>query len=420
MTEQFNSALQYLYGAMCSHPEDGKFVLQGLLEIFDDLPINAQRIIEGVQFVYSRPQKASAKKVWDYCNDKGYVEVHSLLQSAAKAPSAMLWKSKLKMIEDEINISKIKIAIDEIKREEDLEVVLDKIGDLSKFSKYDKGFFSAIDSDIDSIISGKSLKRISTGYPTLDMQINGGLPLGDVSVVAGSTGSGKSAFCLNIAYHAIKSGSANVTIYSLEMTSSTNLRRLASIHSGIPARDIGNCEGSKKALSLFSEAYLNGSLRIRSASTSLSQIRNQTIIDSKWSDKPNIVLVDYTGLVDHKSKNSYERMSEISRELRQIALDSGSAILEVIQLNREYRKHNDLHETERAPILSDLRDSGQIEQDASVILMIHSPKTEEDLKWKPKEVWIRKNRDGTPDVFFRAEFDGPTFTFRERVKVVYD
>jgi replicative DNA helicase len=279
-----------------------------------------------------------------------------------------------------------------------------------------------LEKEADFILSGKSIPRIATGLSEIDNLIGGGFPLGDVSVIAGSTGSGKSALALNAVYHALKFELANVTIYSLEMTAGTNLRRLASIHSGIPAKRIGEDQASRNALEAFTRAYKKGLLKIRSASTNLAQIRAQAVADAKWSDKPNLVLVDYTGLVQHKGSSSYERMSEISRELRQVALDSNTALVEVVQLNREYRKHNDTHSDERAPILSDLRDSGQIEQDASVIIMIHKPRDGQDdpmtggpLFWQDREVWVRKSRDGQADVFGKTEFNGPTFKFRDKL-----
>jgi replicative DNA helicase len=330
----------------------------------------------------------------------------------------MLWGHKVKNIVDVIRKKQIESAVRSINFGGSVQDVLEQVSALSKFSANRKGFFCDLDKEIKAIIEGRAVRRISTGVPDLDAFLGGGFALGDVSVVAGATGSGKSAFALNVAYHVLKHQIASVTIYSLEMTASTNLRRLAAIHSGVSAGAVGKCEASRKALEAFGRAYRDGLLKIRGASTGLAEMRSQAVIDGKWSDKPNLTIVDYTGLIQHKGKSSYERMSEISRELRQIALDSGSALLEVVQLNREYKKQMDSNSAEdtRPPILSDLRDSGQIEQDATVILMIHSLKDSFQNGWSTKEIWIRKNRDGEVDEHIEMDFHGPTFRFKEVIE----
>jgi replicative DNA helicase len=405
--------------AVCIHKPDleGKKVLNSLVSIWDLLPPYVAQIVEGIQDVYSKPVKVSAKAVWDYCNSRKYFQTEMWLRNIATFDVLNQWEYKLGVVMSTAKRFRIKNAFARVDLDADLDSVIKQIGDLSKFSKYDESFFSDLAIVHDEILGGKRTKKITTGFRQLDSALDGGFPVGDVSVIAGSTGSGKSAFVLNSAFHALRSGETQVTIYSLEMTARTIFQRLASIASGVSPKYLGGCDISKRALDYLKTQYFEGNLRIRGATTSISQIRNQALVDSKWGEKAQMVIVDYTGLVDHKAKSSYERMSEISRELRQIALDANCAMIEVVQLNREYKKQQDTAQPDakRPPILTDLRDSGQIEQDASVILMLHTPPYESDTEWKPMEAYLRKNRDGQNEQRASLEFRGASFQFKEIV-----
>jgi replicative DNA helicase len=407
----------YLLSTMLHRPNsEGKKVLSELLNIWEFLPPNVKAVVEAVQDVYSRPVKQISRAVRDYLVFKGQSNLEAWLLNAHQNDIVTYWEQRLNFILDEAKRIKIRNAFSKIDLNDDIDNVLKQIGELSKLSKYDESFFANIEDDIAEIIDGKSVSRIKTRYHFLDQVLNGGLPIGDVSVIAGSTGSGKSAFAINIANNILKSGEAQVTIYSLEMTAKTIVKRFASIYSGIPHNLLGGCDASKRALEFFADQYRKGNLKVRALTTNLTQIRNQAVVDSKWGEKPQVVIIDYTGLLDHKAKSSYERMTEISKELRQIALDANCAMIEVVQLNRAYKQHNDTSVEKRPPILSDMRDSGQIEQDASVVLMTHSLEdTDPENKWKPKEVWVRKNRDGFTDKGLSFDFKGETFEFREYV-----
>jgi replicative DNA helicase len=421
MSSRFETHLSYLVGALGNYPSDGRRICTTLLAHTEYLPQVIRDLLPIALEAYHKNEFAEWPELADIADAKGKPHLRQALISTKDQASSSMWEWHCERLLELVKIERIRKDISSIDFDGPLTAIMERIGELSKHNANVTGFFSDLEKEADFILSGKSIPRIATGLSEIDNLIGGGFPLGDVSVIAGSTGSGKSALALNAVYHALKFELANVTIYSLEMTAGTNLRRLASIHSGIPAKRIGEDQASRSALEAFTRAYKKGLLKIRSASTNLAQIRAQAVADAKWSDKPNLVLVDYTGLVQHKGSSSYERMSEISRELRQVALDSNTALVEVVQLNREYRKHNDTHSDERAPILSDLRDSGQIEQDASVILMIHKPRDGQDdpmtggpLFWQDREVWVRKSRDGQADVFGKTEFNGPTFKFRDK------
>lgn len=407
----------YLMRTMIHAPQVwGKKVLAELLTIFEQMPPDYQRLTEAVQDIYARPVKISCKLVWDYCRTRSWFDLELLLRNIQQNDICVQWEWNLKQVMSEAKRARIAQAISRIDLTAPLDELTKSLGDLSKLSKYDDSFFADLGETKKEIYEGKKIPRITTGFRGLDHALDGGLPVGDVSVIAGSTGSGKSTLAYNIALNALKAGDAHVTIYSLEMTARDVFARMVAMDTGIDARHIGGCDRTRKSSDFLEKAYLDGDFKIRANTTNLHQIRNQAVIDSKWGTKKKLLIVDYTGLVKHDSKNSYERMSEISVELRQIALDSNSAVLEVVQFNREYKKANDLHAESRPPVLTDLRDSGQIEQDASVILMLHDPKKQDltDEQWKPKDLFIRKNRHGRNDFAFALEFNGSAYQFKER------
>lgn len=407
----------YLMRAMIFSPDTaGKKILAELLGIFEQMPPIFQQITEAIQDVYSKPVKISGKLVWDYCNSRGWFDLHGWIKNIISNDATFQWQYHLDFVLNEAKRERIIHAIQSIDLTSETDELIKALGELSKLSKYDQSYFSDLDEVAESIFKGEKLKRIPSGLRGLDHALDGGFPIGDVSVIAGSTGSGKSALAYFLALNALKSGNAQVSIYSLEMTARDVFARMASMDSGINQKFLGGCDQSKKSINYLKSQYHAGNLRIRANTTNLAQIRNQAIVDSKWGEKPQMIIVDYTGLVDHKSKSTYEKMSEISIALRQIALDAKCAMIEVVQLNREYKKAYDTHTEARPPILTDLRDSGQIEQDASVILMLHTPKTESlvDSPWKPRELYLRKNRHGQNELIFDLEFNGSAYQFKER------
>lgn len=414
---------RYFISVFLNYPIDGMKICQKLMPYVGRMSRLLNELIPFAFEVYSHDSMAGISEFRSVAVLKSNHDLDFMLYTYCQViTGSALWEWHAEKLIEEIQKNDILNHVKKINEHDSLEEILAKVAGLSRFSAQKDSFFANIQKDIDEIKSGKASAFIPTGFDGLDKYIGGGLPLGDVVVVSGATGSGKSAFTLNIVYNVLKNERAVVTIYSLEMTAKTVIRRLASIHSGVDARFVGGCAHSQKSLDAFGRAFEKGILKIRSASTNLAQIRTQSVVDSKWNDKPNLILVDYTGLVSHKGKSSYERMSEISMELRQVALDSNASMLEVIQFSREYKKANDLHEEERLPVLSDLRDSGQIEQDASIVLMLHKPKTGqfgdygEALEWQDRQVFVRKNRDGETDDFFPLHFKGRTFQFRSRSK----
>lgn len=242
---------------------------------------------------------------------------------------------------------------------------------------------------------------INTGLYKLDRALNG-LQAGSLNVIAARPSMGKTSFMLNIARNAAKSGH-NVFIISLEMTKTSLVDRMIVAESGITSNNY-------KAGRLSPDEYkymLKGKERISAlpieindtAMMTVQQIKSQAK-KLKRKNKCDIVLIDYLQLIDApymKDMTRNNEISEITRTLKIMAKELELPVVLLSQLNRDVERRID-----KIPILSDLRDSGAIEQDADVVLFIHRDYYYNDQADKHKGiVRIAKNREGyTGDIDF--------------------
>lgn len=243
---------------------------------------------------------------------------------------------------------------------------------------------------------------IGTGFFRLDTCL-GGLERGDVVIIGARPAVGKSALGLQLAKHFQKSGLA-VGYFNLEMLDKQIYQRFVAQESGISLGRIRNAKKFQddKEKEIFSRA--NGRL---SESNVHLFTGGKTVADIRAKSKNfDVVIVDYLQLVEARSTysgNRVQEVSEVSRELKNLASDLHSVVIVLSQLNRET-------ERKKRPTLSDLRESGAIEQDASVVL----------LMWRQGEdraMSVEKNRQGNLGEFV-YEFDGPHMTFKETNKRV--
>lgn len=186
----------------------------------------------------------------------------------------------------------------------------------------------------------------------------------DFVIVAGVTGGGKSGLALNLLEDL--STDYKCLYFNLEMVQQELLQRLIALKSGLPQDEIAKMDKlssdiQNKATAAINE-YSRREIHIISKSQTLDTIRaNIAMNDTK---KHMIVIIDHIGLIGTKARNSYERMTEIAKELRKYSLDFNCTIIGLCQLNRDAIKSND------GPKLSMLRDSGEIEQSASKAVFV--------------------------------------------------
>ena len=248
--------------------------------------------------------------------------------------------------------------------------------------------------------SGTGVTGVATGFLDLD-RIVGGLQPGNVIVVAARPSMGKTALALGIAEHAALSQERSVAIFSLEMSGDELIQRLLAstaivdagrIRAGRLAPEdwsrIGRAADRLSAARLFiddSEGVTVGEMR-----TKTRRLKSREGLD--------LLVVDYIQLMEGgrrmRDENRVQEISTISRGLKMLARDLAVPIICVSQLNRAPDARPD-----KRPMLSDLRESGAIEQDADLVLMLYRDDYYNDDSEEKgvAEVNIAKNRHGPTD-----------------------
>lgn len=263
------------------------------------------------------------------------------------------------------------------------------------------------------------LTGTSTGFPDMD-RLLGGFQRGDLIILAARPSVGKTALALNFASKAAHQGFP-VGIFSLEMSAEQIALRLISERAKISTSDINKISINQDQ-SAFDEndERFNGTTDIHSLNQAMMQLSREPIyiddssglrmndIEAKAKKLKNnvenlgLIVIDYIGLINSSSRNSrgdrQQEISEISRSLKGLAKELQVPILVLSQLSRGVESRAD-HE----PQLSDLRDSGAIEQDADQVFFIYRP---DYYKEKDK----KQGGEGTPTT------PAPNATESEQIK----
>lgn len=217
----------------------------------------------------------------------------------------------------------------------------------------------------------KAETMIKTGYSNIDRLI-GGLQGGNYMVLAGSTGMGKTAMALNLVINMVKNGK-NILLFSLEMTAEELLSRIIANLMEISSENIRNRTLTETEMGKYVKfigskqfAAMQDHLTIPAA-TNLNIGKIEEIIRKTKAD---IIFIDYLGLIksDIVKQNTYEQISDISRRLKLLAIETNKPVIVLHQLNRDMKDRQD-----KRPKLSDIRDSGKIEQDADFIAFVFRP-----------------------------------------------
>lgn len=249
---------------------------------------------------------------------------------------------------------------------------------------------------------------ISTGYTLLN-NLTGGFQDSDLIIIAARPGVGKTAFGLSLAYNISKYSKIPVGFFSLEMKAEQIVIRLLSMESKIDVRKIRTGRFNQEE-----ELLLSRSIRILSAlpiyiddtpAISLHELRAKArrMISENGV---RIIFVDYLQLMQGPADaESREReISYISRGLKALAKELDIPIVALAQLNRQV----EIRQTKR-PMLSDLRESGAIEQDADIVCFLHRP----DLYKKPEEDTVQEvDSPKTIELIIAKQRNGPTGEFQ--------
>jgi replicative DNA helicase len=258
---------------------------------------------------------------------------------------------------------------------------------------------------------------LATGFKYLD-QMTSGLRGGQLIILAARPSMGKSAFSLNIAANVALRGGLPVGVFTLEMSKSELLNRLLATEAKVAmSRLLGKQPLRRDELDLVHEAAerIDKSPLYIDETSSLGVIEMRARARRLKSRCPDLALivVDYLQLMSGsgRAESRQQEVAEISRSLKVLAGELQIPIIALSQLSRESEKRRGTKD--RLPRLSDLRDSGAIEQDADIVIFIHREREPEDLKFdgpKPPEEAIvhigkhRNGRIGNIDMLFRGEY----------------
>ena len=317
------------------------------------------------------------------------------------------------------------------------DIVLDlekKLFDLSNFKKdnYEFKDFATVTKSSLKIVEKAFKKKgkysgIVSGFEDLDNML-GGLQNSDLIILAGRPSMGKTALATNIAFNAAKYFSneeeeASAVMFSLEMSAEQIGLRILAEQAKIPSDKLRKGDLNEKDSLELSNAYqeihkLNFFFD-DSPNLTVSELRSKL---RRYKNNYNIklVLIDYLQLIKPEGSrdNRVSELSEITRNLKQLAKEFDLPVISLSQLSRQVENRDD-----KRPLLSDLRESGSIEQDADVVMFIYresyylqrneptrGPDETQDSYKKKHDAW----KDRNEEVFNKAELivakqrNGPT------------
>lgn len=286
------------------------------------------------------------------------------------------------------------------------------------------GMAAALEEAFDELVGTTPAFSVATGFTALD-GILGPIEAGSFVLLGARPSMGKTALALNIARN-VASSYGPVLFLSIEMPRVQIMRRIIAAAAGIPYETLRPGRFTTDA----QRAALTGAIAKIRALPLLVDDASSPTIDGVAArihrhverDGVRLVVIDYLGLIAEPSGrtiNSRENVvGAISRALKAAAKDSGVPILALCQLNRESDRINrgvDDSAKVKPPTLSDLRDSGTLEQDADVVMFLHRPGYyTKDRADHEAQVIVAKNRNGSTDTA-RLVWDGQTQRFTEPV-----
>ena len=236
---------------------------------------------------------------------------------------------------------------------------------------------------------------VPTGFIDLD-RLLGGLQSSDLLIIAGRPGQGKSGFCLSVAKNASQLYKKHVALFSLEMSNEQLVQRLVAQETGIDSQRLrlANLEDEEWPLFTQSVSALGDTQIYLDDTPAITPLQLRTKCRRLHMEIGlDLIIVDYLQLMtgDSRIDNRVQEVSYISRNLKALAREINVPVLAAAQLSRAVESRRPPR-----PILSDLRESGSLEQDADVVMFIYRPDQYEDdtLKQNIAEILVAKHRNG--------------------------
>ena len=258
------------------------------------------------------------------------------------------------------------------------------------------------------MMSGSRITGISTGFTDLDNTLSGLQP-SDLILIAARPSMGKTAFALNIAQFAAVREKNCTAVFSLEMSKEQLVNRLLAMDATVDAQKLRNADLDDNEIEYIMESAVNlGSSKLiidDTSGISVSELRTKCR-KYKIENDLKLVIIDYLQLMSGGGRNEsrQQEISDISRSLKSLAREINVPVVALSQLSRAVEKRDD-----HRPMLSDLRESGAIEQDADVVMFLYREDyyNKDTERKNIAEVIVAKQRNGpikTTELVWNPQF----------------
>jgi replicative DNA helicase len=395
---------------------------------------NHQELYRAIIAMYQDKRSIDIVTLHTYLQDNGLLEkiggVQVLVELINELPNLVYFEEYIRLIQDKfLRRSLIKLGYEIINSAyvtniplenifKDLEIEL--INLTNKIQKSTISSTAEILSNIFLELKNKSsnptLSGLSSGFYELD-SFTQGFQKSDLIIIAGRPSMGKTALCLNIAVNVIKTSKLPVLFFSLEMSKEQLIYRLLTTETNISSMKL-------KSGTLYKEDWLklNSTIKYLSsfplfiddtANLSIQEIQSKVNKIIFEQNGIGLIVIDYLQLMQNiklKTENRAQELSQITRFLKILAKEFQVPIIALSQLSRNVENR-----TNKRPILSDLRESGSIEQDADLVLMLYRDNYYNNFQNKNNntnivELIIAKQRNG-PIGTVELEFDAKNTKF---------
>ncbi len=420
-----------LLGALMLDP-DGITKVIDLLLPEDFYKISHQKIYSTMRDLFEKKEPIDLLTLTQRLEEKrelenvGGASYLGELISQVPTPSHILHYSKLikekKILRDLIKASE-EISKLAFSQEKDIDLILDE-AESKIFSISQKNLtqeFSPLKEELESAFSRierihsqkEALRGVTTGFPSLD-EILAGFQNGDLILLAARPSLGKSALSLDLARACALKEKKPVGIFSLEMSKEQVVDRLIAAEAGVSLWKLRTGKLSEEDFSRLQEAFD----RLSQSPIFIEDSAITTILQMRAAARRlqaqmglGLLIVDYLQLITprNEKESTVQQITEISRGLKSLAKELNIPVLAISQLSRAVE-----HRSDQKPRLSDLRESGSLEQDSDVVLFIWredkvNPST---VRKNIADIIIAKHRNG-PVGSVELYFDEETISFKE-------
>lgn len=384
-------------------------------ELFDIVQVRPQylhdkenaKIFEYAKECYEEFKVVNPVKIVEKHKDINFAKMTDLIINTFYYDSA--WEEQLKLSEesivkffkeDIINVLNKKLE----KKEIEYDLFMRKMKELDDIELI-KGSETISVEELDENINIENVLIKLLNFPKMNNMLK--MVQGDFVIIGAMTGQGKSGFMLNLMNDLMDR--YQCIYFNMEMSKSTIYKRLIAIKANVLIDDVTHpkTDYQKSVIDEAKKKIENARLIIEHKANDIRQIKN-ILVKHKDKNRHTILFIDHLGLTRaDNTKSLYEQATEVAKQLRQMCLEYDCTIVSASQLNRG------AYQSEK-PSLSQLKDSGELENSASkVILLYRNGENKNNSAVNDMNIDIVKNRDGVTG-FIEMEYDKAKQIFREK------